>query len=80
MFVNGVKVYQFKAKDSEINAYLFSLVNISQDFTAANIKKSCTIWIHVWFLGYFGNIDVDDITNIPKCLIKKLCNINIWIH
>ena len=32
------------------------------------------------FLVDFGNIDVDDITNIPKYLIKKLCNINIWIH
>ena len=80
MFVNGVKVYQFKAKDSEINAYLFSLVNISQDFTAANIKKTGLYGYMHDFLVDFGNIDVDDITNIPKYLIKKLCNINIWIH
>ena len=39
MFVNGVKIYHFKAKDSELNTYPLSLGNIPKDFTADNMKK-----------------------------------------
>ena len=31
LFVNGTKIYKFKAKDSEIVASLLSLGNISKD-------------------------------------------------
>ena len=33
LFVNATKVYQFKAKDSEIKKYLLCLGNVSKDFT-----------------------------------------------
>ena len=39
LFVNAVKVYQFKAKNSEINDYALCLGNGSKDFTINNMKK-----------------------------------------
>ena len=39
LFVNNTKVYQFKAKNSEIKDYALCLGNISKDFTINNIKK-----------------------------------------
>ena len=39
LFVNFTKVYQFKAKDSEIKQYPLCLGNISGDFWANNMKK-----------------------------------------
>ena len=40
LFVNAVKIYQFKVKDSEIKPYPSCLGNISKDFTIDNIKKT----------------------------------------
>ena len=39
LFVNATKVYQFKAKNSEIKDYALCLGNISKDFTINNMKK-----------------------------------------
>ena len=39
LFVNTTKVYQFKAKISEIKDYALCLGNISKDFTINNLKK-----------------------------------------
>ena len=39
LFFNVTKIYQFKAKDSEINDYALCLGNISKDFTINNIKQ-----------------------------------------
>ena len=39
LFVNATKVYQFKAKDSEIKDYALCLGNFSKDFTIKNMKK-----------------------------------------
>ena len=39
LFVNATKIYQFKAKLSEIKSYTLCLGNISKDFTINNIKK-----------------------------------------
>ena len=52
LFVNGTKIYQFKAKDSEIKTYLMSLGNILGDFSTNNMKKTglkgvCTIFLLV---------------------------------
>ena len=40
LFVNATKIYQFKAKDSEIKAYTMCLGNISKDFTINNFEKN----------------------------------------
>ena len=39
LFFNATKVYQFKAKDSEIKDYALCLGNVSKDFTINNMKK-----------------------------------------
>ena len=39
LFVNAIKIYQFKAKNSEIQDYALCLGNISKDFTINNMKK-----------------------------------------
>ena len=39
LFVNATKIYQFRAKDSEIKPYSLCLGSISKDFTANSIKK-----------------------------------------
>ena len=39
LFVNATKVYQFKAKDSEVKDYALCLGNVSKDFTINNMKK-----------------------------------------
>ena len=40
LFVDGVKIYQFKVKDLEIKPYSFCLCNISEDFTVENMIKT----------------------------------------
>ena len=39
LFVNGVEIYKFKTKNSEINAAPLCLGNVSKDFSADNMKK-----------------------------------------
>ena len=40
LFVNGIEIYKFKAKDSEIVATPLCLGNISKDWSVDNIKKN----------------------------------------
>ena len=40
LFVNTIKIYQSKVKDSEIKPYSWCLSNISKDFKIHNIKKT----------------------------------------
>ena len=40
MFVNGVEIRKFRAKDSQINAPLFCFGNISKKVLANNMKKT----------------------------------------
>ena len=40
LFANATKIYQFKAKDSEIKDYAPCLGNISKDFKINNMKKT----------------------------------------
>ena len=39
LFVNATKIYQFKAKHSEIKDYTLCLGKISKDYTVTNMKK-----------------------------------------
>ena len=71
LFVNGVEIIKFKAKDSEINAIPLCLENISRDFLVDNMKKT-------WLNGYLYdfNVDyvaiaVDDVLNIHEYLMKQ---------
>ena len=40
LLINATKLYQFKAKNSEIKDYTLCLGNISKDFTINNTKKT----------------------------------------
>ena len=40
LFINASKIYQFKAKNSEIKPYSLCLGNISKKFTFDNMKKN----------------------------------------
>ena len=40
IFVNGIQIYKFKAKDSEINAVPSCLGNVSKVISFDNIKKT----------------------------------------
>ena len=66
LFVNGTEIHKFKAKDSEIVLNDLCLRNVSKDFSASNMKKA-------GFNGYIYDfsIDVDDILNIHKYLMRK---------
>ena len=71
LFVNGTKIYKFKAKDSEIVPSPLCLGNISRDWSEDNMKRN-------WFNGYFCDfrvdydpIALDNIKDIHKYLMKK---------
>ena len=71
LFVNGIEIYKFKAKDSEIVASPLCLGNISKDWSVDNMKRT-------GFTGYVYDFSVDydptaadDIKDIHKYLMKK---------
>ena len=72
MFINATKIYQFKAKDSEIKKiYPLCLGNISGDFSVNSMKET-------GLNGYVYDISVDyrafdnsNVINIHKFLMKK---------
>ena len=49
-FVYATKIYQFKARDSEIKKHPLCLGNTPNDFTANNLKKNSIKWICLQFL------------------------------
>ena len=65
--VNAKKIYQFRAKNSEIKPYPLCLRNISKYFTANSLKKK---ELNGFSVDY--NItDTSNIIDIYKCLMKK---------
>ena len=52
LYAKCVKIYQFKAKDSEINRFLLRLGSISKYFMVCNMKK-------VVLNGYVYDFSVD---------------------
>ena len=70
-FVNGTKIYKFKAKDSEIAATPLCLGNISKDCSTGNMKRTgFNGYIYDFSVDYDAT-DVDDIKVIHKYLMKK---------
>ena len=72
LFVNATKVYQFKAKDSEIKDYALCLGNVSKDFTINNMKKTGIKGVVNFFVVDFKPIDIKDILDIHKYLMKRM--------
>ena len=72
LFVNGVKIIKFKAKDSNI---ITNLGNISKDLSVDNMKDTgLNGYVYDFSVGYDAT-SVDDIKNTHKYLMKKN---NIW--
>ena len=70
-FVNGREMYKFKAKDSEIHAYLLCLGNISKDWSIDNIKKTGLKGYVYDFSAAYDYIPVSDILDIHKYFMEK---------
>ena len=61
LFVNGVEIIKFKAKDSEIIPNGLCLGNFSKDFSASNMKKTGSYGTVYDFSADYGDISLDDI-------------------
>ena len=76
LFLNGTEIYKFKAKESEMSVGPICLGNISKDWSVDNMKKTgFTVYVYDFSVDYRG-VDVDDIKDIHKYLMKK--NNMIW--
>ena len=71
IFVNGVEIYKFKAKTSEINVGPLSLGQCFNRFLVDDMRKTGLCgYVYDFSVGY-DTIDVDDILNINKYLMKN---------
>ena len=71
LFLNGIEIYKFKAKDSEIFVGPICLGNISKDWSVDNMKRTgFTGYVYDFSVDYDAT-DVDDIKDIHKYLMKK---------
>ena len=69
---NGIEIYKFKAKDSEIVASPLYLGNISKDFSVDNMKKKTELNGYVYdFSVDYDAIAAHDIVDIDKYLMEK---------
>ena len=67
LFVNGIEIYKFKAKDSEIVATPLCLGNISKGFSVVNMKKTgLNRYVYDFSVDYDANI-----LGIHKYLMEK---------
>ena len=71
IFVNGVDIYKFKAKDYEINAASIGLGNVSKYFSIDNLKKSGLYGYVYDFSVDYDRVDVNYLLDIYKYFIKK---------
>lgn len=72
MNVNGIKICQFEANDSELKPYSFCLVNISKDFAVDKTKKTgLNGYVYNFYVDYNIN-DVRDIVDIHKYLMEYI--------
>ena len=72
LFVNGIKIYKFKAKGSEIVATRLCLGNISKDWSVDNMGETGLIGYVYDFSVDYDVIAVDDILDIHNYLMKKM--------
>ena len=71
LFVDGIEIYKFKAKDSEIVPSPLCLGNISKDWSVDNMKKAGFTGYVYDFSADYNTIAVDDIKDIHNYLMKK---------
>ena len=66
LIVNGIEIYKFKAKDSEILVGPIRLGNISKDWSVDNMKRTL-------FTGYVYDFSVD-----YEAIDVDIKDISIW--
>ena len=71
LFINGTEIHKFTAKDSEIVPNNLCLGNVSNDFSAKNMKKTGFNGYVYNFSVDYNSIDVNHIKHIHKYLMKK---------
>ena len=72
LFVNGIEIYKFNAKDSKIVATPLCLGNISKDWCIDNMKKKTGFSGYVFdFTVDYDSTDDDDIKDVHKYFMKK---------
>ena len=71
LFVNGIEIYKFKVKESEISVGPICLGNISKDWSVDNMKKTGFTGYVYDFSADYNAIAVDDIKDIHNYLMKK---------
>ena len=72
LFVNTIKKYKTKAKDSEIKDYALFLGNVSKDVTINNMKKTGLEGVLNFLCVGFNPIHNNGIIDIHKYLIERL--------
>ena len=65
------KVYQFKAKISEMKDYALCLGNVSKDFTINNMRKNRIKSSYKFFSVVFNSIDLNATLDTHKYLVKR---------
>ena len=73
LFVNTTKIYQFRAKDSEIKRYPLCLGEISGDFSSNNFRKQLSL------SGRLCDFSVDYIKLLRPAILSLSINI-IYIY
>ena len=72
LFVNGVKIHKFEAKNSEINIIPLCLENILKDLIWKDAKKKTGFYGYVYdFSVDYDAAALDDMLDIHKYLMKK---------
>ena len=71
LFVNGMEIIKFKAKDSEIVLSPLCLGNVSKDWSIDDMKKTGFHGYVYDFSVDYNVTDVNDIKDIQKYLMKK---------
>ena len=71
LFVNGIEIYKFKAKDSEIVASSLCMGNISKDVPVDNMKKTGLNGYVYDFSVDYDAIAVHNMLDMHKYLMEK---------
>ena len=71
LFVNGIEIYKFKAKDSEIVASSLCMGNISKDVSVDNMKKTGLNGYVYDFSVDYDAIAVHNMLDMHKYLMEK---------
>ena len=71
LVVNGTEIIKFKAKDSKLVRIPLCLGNISKNASVDNMKKTGLNGYVYNFSVDYDAIEVDDILDIKKYLMKK---------